>query len=154
MYYIKYIILYGVLIFSLLNIPYQAQFINNYSIFNTKFNKQCLNFFSTYKIYLENIESKNIFQLLENNINKYNINIVQKLMYNNNYIKSLKIKFYIYSIQQIRKNYVLVLYLFKIKILIQLPQLNKWAERRGAYYLLLKIYSYPIIAPLIIISGI
>jgi len=111
------------------------------SLFNTKKNREIISFFNTYKQKLESMNYKKILLLVSKNYNDINNDfdkIKKKIIRNYNFISDININFYIYDIQKINKKYFLVIYLFKIKLLINLSSDKKWSERKDIGYLILQ----------------
>jgi len=151
MIYTKYIVIYISLIFLFLNVPYCPQEINNSSMFNTKTNKICNEFFNSYKNSLESLDKSRIDKLISNGygifdhlfIRRSNIlELKNKIIINLNFISKINVNFFVYSVKHFKHDYLLVIFLFKVDILVKLPSIKKWAEHRGLHFIMLRKEKY------------
>jgi len=110
-------------------------------LFNTKKNRDIIKFFNIYKKKLESMSYNKILLLISQNYNDINNNfkkIEGRIKKNFNLISDLSVNFYIHDIQQINQEHFIVIYLFKIRLLINLSLDKKWSERKDIGYLILK----------------
>jgi hypothetical protein len=146
-------IIYISLIFLFLNIPYCPKEINNSSIFNTKTNKICDKFFYSYKSSLESLNENRINGLISSGygifdylfICKSNIlELKNKIFVNLKLISKINVNFFVYSVKHFQQSHLLVIFLFKVEILVKLPSIKKWAEHRGVHFVMLKKEKYDV----------